>query len=123
MVEEVSGVMRGALTLLGNSPAISASCSASVWRARNTSVPSLNTAVMTDKPSMDSERSDSMSPKPLTVDSMGSVTSSSTCSAFMPTKLPAPAFSRRKKRKSSRTIAGPATPPNYLSSARPRSVC
>ena len=84
MVEEVSGVMRGALTLVGSSPAVSASCSASIWRARNTSVPSLNTAVMMDRPSMDSERSDSMSPRPLTVDSIGSVTSSSTCSGASP---------------------------------------
>ena len=84
MVDEVSGVIRGVLTLVGNSPAISASCSPSIWRARNTSVPSLNTTVMMDRPPMDSERSDSMSPRPLTIVSMGSVTSNSTCSGARP---------------------------------------
>ena len=71
MVEDVSGVMRGVWTPAGSSPAVSASFSASIWRARKTSVPSLNTTVMMDRPSMDSERSDSMSPRPLTIVSTG----------------------------------------------------
>ena len=84
MVEEVSGVMRGALTLTGNWPAVSASFSASIWRARNTSVPSLKTAVMMESPWMDSERNDSMSPRPFTIASTGRVTSTSTCSGERP---------------------------------------
>jgi len=38
MVEDVSGVMRGVLTVSGKAPEVSASFSASNWRARNTSV-------------------------------------------------------------------------------------
>ena len=84
IVDDVSGVIRGVLTVAGNTPAISASFSASIWRARKTSLPSLNTAVMIDKPPMDSERSDSISVRPLTIVSIGSVTSSSTCSGERP---------------------------------------
>ena len=84
IVEDVSGVMRGVFTPAGSVPAVSTSCSPSVCRARNTSVPSLNTTVMTDNPSMDSERNDSMSPRPLTVVSMGRVTRASTCSGESP---------------------------------------
>ena len=83
-MDDVSGVMRGVLTPAGSSPAVSASFSASIWRARKTSVPSLKTAVMMDRPWMDSERSDSMSPRPLTIVSTGRVTSSSTCSGDRP---------------------------------------
>ncbi len=47
-------------------------------------MPSLKTAVMTDSPEMDSERNDSMLPRPLMVFSSGRVTSTSTCSGERP---------------------------------------
>ena len=84
MVEDVSGVMRGVLALEGSLPAVSARVSDKVWRARKTSVPSLKTTVMMDSPSMDSERSDSMSPSPLIMVSTGRVTRTSTCSGERP---------------------------------------
>src|SRR5438552_11105960 len=48
------------------------------------SVPSLNTAVTTDNPWIDSERMDSRLPTPLSSLSMGRVTSASTCSGARP---------------------------------------
>jgi hypothetical protein len=59
MVDEVSGDIFGAATPAGSEPAVAPSFSASSWRASRTLVPSVKTTVMTDKPWMDSERSDS----------------------------------------------------------------
>ena len=84
IVAEVMGDMTGVLTPAGNSPAISPSRSLSMLRAMKISVPSWNTAMMVDKPAMDSERNAAMFPKPLMVFSRGRVTSTSTCSGESP---------------------------------------
>ena len=59
IVEDVSGVILGVFTPKGSCPPSSPSFSASICRARNTSVPSLKITVMIDRPWMDSERMDS----------------------------------------------------------------
>ncbi|GJE45106.1 hypothetical protein AEGHOMDF_4300 [Methylobacterium soli] len=48
------------------------------------SLPVVNTAVMTDSPWIEEERSDSMPGKPFTATSIGCVTSTSTCSGLRP---------------------------------------
>ena len=84
MVEEVSGVILGGFTPSGSWLTTSPSRSLNIWRARNTSVPSLNTTVMMDNPWMDSERNDSWRPNPLMAVSTSRVTSTSTCSGARP---------------------------------------
>ena len=84
IVAEVSGDMVGAFTPKGSSPAVSTNRSASICRAMWMSVFSLKTAVITDRPAMDSERSEAMLPRPLMVCSIGRVTSASTCSGDKP---------------------------------------
>ena len=84
IVDEVSGVIFGVFTPTGSWPAVSPSLSASIWRARNTSVPSLKTTVMIDRPWIDSERTDSWLPRPLIAVSTGRVTSCSACSGERP---------------------------------------
>ncbi len=63
---------------------MSARFSASTWRARYTSASSGKTAVTTDSPWIDSERSASSPETPPSAASIGSVTSSSTCSGANP---------------------------------------
>ena len=55
LAAEVSGVILG-MTRAGNRPARVASHSATTWRLRYTSVPSLKMTVTTDKPGIDCER-------------------------------------------------------------------
>ena len=83
-VDDVSGVMAGAATPSGRRPASAASRSLTRWRTRSTSLPALNTAVITDSPWIEVERSVSNPGRPPTATSTGWVTSTSTCSESRP---------------------------------------
>jgi hypothetical protein len=82
--EDVSGVIAGAATPSGRRPASAASRSLTRWRTRSTSLPALNTAVITDRPWIEVERSVSKPGRPPTATSTGWVTSTSTCSESSP---------------------------------------
>ena len=84
MVAEVSGESCGGPTPSGSRGVASPTCSASSCRAASTSTSSRNTAVTTERPWIDSERSASIPARPPTADSIGWVTSISTCSGARP---------------------------------------
>ena len=83
-MDDVSGSIFGARTPRGSSPAASTSRSPRPCLAAKMSVPSLKTAVTTERPWIDWERSASRFPRPLIAFSTGRVTSDSTCSGVSP---------------------------------------
>jgi hypothetical protein len=84
IVADVSGESRGGATPAGRRAAMSARLSATSWRERYGSASSVNTAVTTESPWIDSERSASMPATPPSALSIGVVTSRSTCSGARP---------------------------------------
>ena len=84
LVLEVSGPIFGARTPAGSCAPPSASRSLTNWRTRKISARSANVAVIALSPWMLSLRSAASWGVPLSADSIGRVTSSSTCSAESP---------------------------------------
>ncbi len=84
IVEEVIGPRTGVFTPAGKPTAASATRSASSWRSRKMSPPSLNVTLIVARPWIDSERIDSMFAPPLRAFSSGWVTSRSTSSGASP---------------------------------------
>src|ERR1700704_5688336 len=84
MVEEVSGSSFGGFTPSGSLEVTCPNASATICRSRYGSTFSWNTTVNTDSPQMVPERTACTPLAPLIACSIGSVTSSSTCSATSP---------------------------------------
>jgi len=84
LAADVRGAITGVFTSWGISPDSSPSRSLTICRARNTSLCSSKTAVITESPCTDCERMDSRLATPLMAFSTGRVTSASTSSGESP---------------------------------------